>query len=357
MTAGPERGSRCVHRTGKPLLRVLGGERVDPPPIWLMRQAGRYLPEYRALRARAGSFMTLCLEPELAAEATLQPIRRFGFDAAILFSDILMVPHGLGQKVGFEEGVGPQLEPVRDERGLDGLRTEAVAQRLAPVYAAIRLVRSSLPAETALIGFAGAPWTVASYMIEGGPTQNFAKSRAWIAERPAGFARLIDRLVEATTAHLSAQLDAGAEVLQLFDSWSGALAEPERRRWCLEPAAAIVAAVKRRHPQARLILFPRGAGELYAAYAALPGVDALSLDSETDPDWARDRLQRVGALQGNLNPRLLIEGGAAMRTAVARILAAMADRPFVFNLGHGILPETPIEHVTELLALVRGRAS
>jgi len=355
MIAGPDKGPRSARRTETSLLRVLAGKRVDPPPIWLMRQAGRYLPEYRALRAKAGSFMNLCLEPALAAEATLQPIRRFGFDAAILFSDILMVPHGLGQRVGFEEGIGPQLEAIRDERALDALRIETLAGRLEPVYAAARLVRGALPEATALIGFAGAPWTVASYMIEGGPSDGFAKSRAWIAERPAAFARLIERLVEATTLHLCAQLDAGAEALQLFDSWAGALAEPERRRWCLEPAAAIVVAVKRRHPEARIILFPRGAGELYRAYAEIPGVDALSLDSETDPGRARSELARVAALQGNLNPKLLVEGGETMRGAVARILEAMAGRPFVFNLGHGILPETPVEHVAELVAQVRGR--
>lgn len=341
----------------KPLLRVLGGESVAPPPIWLMRQAGRYLAEYRAIRAQAGSFLALCLDPTLAAEVTLQPVRRFGFDAAILFSDILVVPYGLGQAVAFEEGVGPKLEPIAGETDLSRLQPRELIGRLEPVYRTIGLVRRELPAATALIGFAGAPWTVASYMIEGGSSETYAKSRAWMARSPDGFQRLIDLLVEATVAHLCAQAEAGAEALQLFDSWAGALDEPDRRRWCLEPAARIVARVKRRFAQVRLILFPRRAGKLYPEFARIPGVDAVSLDSDVDPARARADLGGRVALQGNLNPRLLVEGGPAMRAAVARLLETMAGTPFLFNLGHGILPETPVEHVRELVALVRGQAA
>jgi uroporphyrinogen decarboxylase len=352
MTGALETGLRRGGEA-KLLLRVLGGEPVTPPPIWLMRQAGRYLAEYRAVRAQAGSFLALCLRPELAAEATLQPIRRFGFDAAILFSDILMVPYALGQTVGFEDGVGPRLDALATEGDLARLQPAAATARLEPVYRTIELVRRELPVDTALIGFAGAPWTVASYMIEGGPSENYAKARHWMREAPASFQRLVDLLVEATASHLCRQVAAGAEVLQLFDSWAGALAEPECRRWCLRPAAEIVARVKRRFPQARVILFPRGVGALYPEFARIAGVDAISLDSETDPARARAELGGRVALQGNLDPRLLVEGGPPLRAGAARILEAMAGVPFVFNLGHGILPETPVEHVRELVALVR----
>jgi len=352
MSGGPKTVP-ASQRVAKPLLRALGGERVAPPPIWLMRQAGRYLAEYRAMRTQAGSFMALCLDPALAAEVTLQPIRRFEFDAAILFSDILMVPHGLGQRVGFEDGIGPQLDALADGGALSRLSLAPLTTRLAPVYRAIELVRRELPETVALIGFAGAPWTVASYMIEGGPSEDYAKAKAWMTRDAAAFERLIALLVEATTMHLCAQAAAGAEALQLFDSWAGALAEPERRRWCLAPAAEIVARVKRRFPEVRIILFPRGAGSLYRDYAAVPGVDALSLDSTVELDWARDELQGKVALQGNLDPKLLVAGGSAMRAAVARILDRLADGRFVFNLGHGILPETPVAHVAALVAQVR----
>jgi len=352
MTRASDSGARSRLET-KPLLASLRGEVMAPPPIWLMRQAGRYLPEYRALRAEMGSFMDLCLDPEAAAEVTMQPIRRFGFDAAILFSDILMVPHGLGQRVRFEEGLGPILELLKGPQDLDRLSLEGLEDRLSPVYATLRLLKGRLPAATSLIGFAGAPWTVASYMIEGGSSRDYAQSRRWITEEPAGFARLIEMLVEATARHLSGQVEAGAEVLQIFDSWAGALDMPLRRRWCLEPTAEIVRRVQARHPAVPIILFPRLAGELYADYAALPGVAALSLDSEMDRGWAKRVLQPQVALQGNLHPTLLVRGGPALTRAVRGILEDFGRGPFVFNLGHGILPETPIEHVEALLAEVR----
>ncbi len=352
MTRASDSGARSGLET-KPLLAALRGEVMAPPPIWLMRQAGRYLPEYRALRAEAGSFMDLCLDPEGAAEVTMQPIRRFGFDAAILFSDILMIPHGLGQQVRFEEGQGPVLEALTGPLDLARLSLEGLEERLAPVYATLRLLQGRLPAATSLIGFAGAPWTVASYMIEGGSSRDYAQSRRWMATEPAGFARLIETLVEATARHLSGQVEAGAEALQIFDSWAGALEEPLRRRWCLEPTAEIVRRLRARHPAVPIILFPRLAGALYAEYAELPGVAALSLDSGMDRGWAKRTLRPRVALQGNLDPALLAKGGPALTRAVRGILEDFGDGPFVFNLGHGILPETPIEHVEALLAQVR----
>ncbi|MFZ5791408.1 MAG: uroporphyrinogen decarboxylase [Pseudomonadota bacterium] len=341
----------------KPLLRVLSGERLTRPPFWLMRQAGRYLPEYRAVRAKAGSFLDLCLTPDLACEVTLQPIRRYGMDAAILFSDILVVPYGLGQRVTFEEGRGPLLEPISAVGDLAGLELGRMKDRLAPVYETVRRVRDALPMPAALIGFAGAPWTVASYMIEGGSSEDFAKAKGWARRDAEGFQKLIDRLIEATIEHLSAQVDAGAEALQIFDSWANAWARAGEtaalRRWCLEPVTRIVAALKLRHPQVPVILFPRGVAGYYAIYAAESGAAALSLDDGVPLAWARAVLQPTIALQGNLAPRLLIDGGVALREQVRLILAELGQGPFVFNLGHGILPETPPEHVSELAALVR----
>jgi uroporphyrinogen decarboxylase len=341
----------------KSLLRALAGEKLAVPPIWLMRQAGRYLREYRALRETAPNFLSFCLTPELATEATLQPIRRFGFDAAIVFSDILVVPHALGQRVEFREGEGPVLAAIRDEQALRLLEPDHVAERTAPVRETLRQVRRALPEAVALIGFAGAPWTVATYMVEGGTSRSFARTKAWSLEEPASFARLIDCLVSATSTHLIGQIEAGAEALQLFDSWAGVLPEPEFRRWAIEPTRRIVQAVKRRHPSVPIIGFPRGAGALYEAYAAETGVDAVSLDWQITLDWARERLQSRCPVQGNLDPQLLLAGGAAMADATGAILAAFRDGPFVFNLGHGILPETPPEHVAMLVELVRGTAA
>jgi len=344
---------RATKDQTKPILRALAGERFAVPPIWLMRQAGRYLPEYRALRARAQDFLAFCLTPELAMEATLQPIRRFGFDAAIVFADILIVPYALGQTVGFREGEGPILDPVKSET-VCTLDVARVAERSAPVLETLQRVKAALPEDVALIGFAGAPWTVATYMVEGGTSRDFARTKRWAFGDPASFGVLIDRLVEATTIYLTAQIEAGAEVLQLFDSWAGVLPETEFRRWVIEPTKRIVVALKARHPTVPIIGFPRGAGALYAAYVKESGVDAVSLDSAVPLNWAREELQARLPVQGNLDPVALVVGGTAMTEAVGRIRAAFQAGPFVFNLGHGIVPETPPEHVMELVSLIRG---
>jgi len=340
-------------RTAEPLLvAALGRRPVPRPPLWLMRQAGRYLPEYRALRQRAGDFLELCYSPELSAEATLQPVRRYGFDAAILFSDILVVPDALGCAVAFEQGAGPRLEPVRDEAAIAGLRRDHLLEHLAPVYEAIRQVRRSLPAGTALIGFAGAPWTLAAYMIEGGTSSEFYAARAFALSRPDTFATLIAVLSEAVVEHLNAQITAGADVVQLFDSWAGILPEPEFERWCQAPARGIVTRLKARHPQVPIIAFPRGAGVRYRSYAQAVPVDGLSLDTTVSLAWARQALPDV-CLQGNLDPAALLAGGAVACREARRIVAALVDRPFVFNLGHGVLPQTDPTAVAALVDYVR----
>jgi uroporphyrinogen decarboxylase len=335
----------------KALLRVLQGERLDPPPWWLMRQAGRYLPEYRALRARARDFLDLCLTPALAAEATLQPVRRFGMDAAILFADILLVPHALGQQVGYGDE-GPVLAPIAESAGLAGLRLDGVASRLEPVCETIRLCRAALPTETALIGFAGSPWTVATYMVEGGASKDFRLIKSWAYRDPNGFAALIELLIEATIDYLSAQITAGAEALQLFDSWAGILSEIGFERWVIDPTRKIVDALKQRFPDVPIIGFPRGAGLLYERYAAETGVDAISLDTTVPLGFARDRLQPRLAVQGNLDPVLLVVGGTALAQAVRELRTALGGGPFVFNLGHGVLPQTPPENVAALARLL-----
>jgi uroporphyrinogen decarboxylase len=319
-----------------------------------MRQAGRYLPEYRQVRAETGSFLDLCLTPDAAVEVTLQPIRRFAMDAAILFSDILMVPHGLGQKVSFEEGRGPVLEALATPEAIAGLRLDGFHEAVAPVYETVRRLSRELPAEVTLIGFAGAPWTVASYMIEGGSSRDFATAKGWAYGDTAGFQRLIDLLVEATTGYLLRQVEAGAEVLQLFDSWAGVWAEPALRRWCLAPSREIVRRVKAAAPEVPVILFPRGAGLLYETYAAESGAAGLSLDSTVPVGWAAQRLQPRLAVQGNLDPLVLVAGGAALMEEAGRILDALGGGPFVFNLGHGIVPQTPPDHVSQLAELIRG---
>ena len=319
-----------------------------------MRQAGRYLPEYRAIREKVGGFLELCYTPELAVEVTLQPIRRYGFDAAILFSDILVVPDALGQAVRFEEGVGPRLEALTCAADLDSLEPGPVLERLGPVLETVRGLASALPGETTLIGFAGAPWTVATYMIEGGSSRDFAAVKGWAYREPDSFQRLIDTLVEATTGYLLGQVEAGAEVLQIFDSWAGALPASEMRRWSLEPMARIVAGVKARHPQVPVILFPRGVGLGYLDFAEASGADGLSIDAGVPLQWARDRLQSHVAVQGNLDPVRLLAGGEGLQREVVAILDALSGGPFVFNLGHGILPETPPETVEALVATVRG---
>lgn len=339
--------------TRSPLLRALAGESLDTPPIWLMRQAGRYLPEYREVRARAGSFVDLCLSPEQAAEVTLQPIRRYGFDAAILFSDILMVPYGLGQPLRFEEGRGPVLEPVVERSAVPGFDPDAFHRTLEPVYETVSRVRAALAPETALIGFAGAPWTVASYMIEGGSSRDFAALKLWAYRDPEGFAVLMDTLVDATVGYLDRQVQAGAQVVKLFDSWAGAAPESLFERWVVQPTAAIVQRLREIHPAVPVIGFARGAGAQTRGYGAATGVTALALDSGI-PLAMACALQADRPVQGNLDPIALVAGGAALAAETDRVLEALAGGPFIFNLGHGIVPHTPPEHVAALVARVRG---
>src|SRR6185437_5878650 len=329
---------------GKPLLRALHGETVRPIPYWLMRQAGRYLPEYRALRERAGSFLDLCYTPALAAEATLQPIKRFGMDGAILFSDILLVPQALGQKLWFEPNGGPKLTALRNDSDVEELNFDNLEQTLAPVYAAIRTTLEQLPPETALLGFAGAPWTVATYMIEGGSSRDFAKILGWAARRDGRFDEIIAKLVEATARHLSGEIAAGVEAVQLFDTWAGIVPESEFERLVIAPTRQIVERLKRAHPTVPVIGFPRGIGTRYRQYFAETGVNALSIDANTTLDEAC-ALQSLGAVQGNLDPKILVAGGKVFEDEVRRILDRLSGGPFVFNLGHGVVPETPPDHV------------
>ena len=341
----------------KPLLRTLAGEAVWPPPMWLMRQAGRYLPEYRAVRAGVADFIALCTSPALAADVTLQPIRRYGFDAAILFSDILILPWALGHGLTFKEGEGPVLPRLRDAAGVDALSPARVADAVAPVMETVRRVRAGLIAEgfpqTALIGFAGAPFTVACYMVEGGGSRDFAATRAMAYADPALFRRLMDVLTEATIGYLSAQVDAGAEVLMLFDSWAGVLAPGLFRTHVIAPAARIATALRQRHPDIPLIGFPRLAGLMVGEYAGT-GVNAIGIDTSMDLTRAAAAIPACIALQGNLDPMALVAGGAALASETDAILGAMRGRPFVFNLGHGIVPQTPPEHVAALVERVRG---
>jgi uroporphyrinogen decarboxylase len=321
-----------------------------------MRQAGRYLPEYRALRARARDFLDFCYTPELAVEATLQPLHRYDLDAAIVFSDILVVADALGVGVSFVEGVGPRLEPVRTGRDLARLRRRGVGEHLAPVYETVRRVEARLGAATPLIGFAGAPWTVAAYMVEGEASKEFVAPRHFAWRDPPAFAALLDRLVRTTIDHLRAQLDAGADLVQLFDSWAGILPEPEFRRWCIEPACRIVAALAESHPGAPVIAFPRGAGALYRQFVDAVPVAGLGLDTSVPLGWARRELGAV-CLQGNLDPVVLLTGGPALCAEARRIVATLAGHPFVFNLGHGVLPETDPAQVAALIEIVRAAAS
>lgn len=337
----------------KPFLAALGGRTVSPPPIWLMRQAGRYLPEYRETRQRSKGFLDMCYTPELAVEVTLQPIRRYAFDAAILFSDILVIPDALGQKVEFVEGEGPRLEPIRSAGELAALDPERTVRHLAPVYEAVAGVASALDRQTALIGFAGAPWTVAVYMVEGRGGGECAAARAWAYEDPDSFGRLIEMLVEATVMHLDAQIRAGAEAVQLFDSWAGVLSAGQFDAWSIAPMAEIRRRLGELHPEVPVIGFPRGAGVNLPRYVDGTGVDAVSLDHTVPPAWARDHLPETVTLQGNLDNRALVAGGEALEREVRRIRETFAGRPHVFNLGHGVVPETPVEHVERLVSLVR----
>jgi uroporphyrinogen decarboxylase len=335
----------------KPLLGALAGQTVHPAPVWLMRQAGRYLPEYRAIRESAPDFLTTCYTPDLAVEITLQPIRRFGLDAAILFSDILVIPDGLGQEVRFEAGEGPVLAPIGPQ-DLAGLSLNRMNDHLAPVFETVRRVKASLDAATALIGFAGAPWTLAAYMAEGGGSKDFAAARTWAAEDPASFGHLIDLLTEAVIGLLRRQIDAGADAVQLFDSWAGILSADGFQRWCVAPAAAIVTALGESHPGVPLIGFPRGAGFQYAGYVQATGCAGLQLDHGVPLEQVAE-LQRRVTVQGNLDPVLLLVGGKAMERQIQAILAALGDGPHIFNLGHGVLPPTPPDHVAQLVEIVR----
>ncbi|WP_019834202.1 uroporphyrinogen decarboxylase [Sphingomonas sp. PR090111-T3T-6A] len=335
----------------RPLLAVLQGERRDPPPVWLMRQAGRYLPEYRELRAQKGGFLDLCYDPDSAAEVTLQPIRRFGFDGAILFSDILVIPHAMGQHLSFTAGEGPRLDPPLTQASLSSLVPQP--ERLDPVYETVRRVAAALPAHTTFLGFAGAPWTVATYMVAGEGSKDHAAARIMAYREPHAFAELIERIVEITVDYLCGQIDAGVHAVQIFESWAGSLAPDQFERWVIEPTRTIVRAVKTRRPGVPVIGFPKGAGGKLVAYAEGTMVDALGLDETVDPLWADSVLPPGLPVQGNLDPLALLAGGEALENAVRRIGQAFAARPHVFNLGHGILPQVPVDHVERLLELVR----
>lgn len=338
----------------KPLLTVLDGNRSAVPPVWMMRQAGRYLPEYRQLREQAGSFMKLCFTPELAADITLQPIRRFHFDAAILFSDILVIPHALGQTVRFEAGEGPRLDPIATVQAIDALPKAVDQSILAPIYQTVRQVKPQLDEKTTFIGFCGAPWTVATYMIAGQGTSDQAPARIFAYEQPKAFGRLVDRLVENSVVYLQKQFEAGVDVVQLFDTWAGVLPPEEFARWCIEPVARIVDELRRKVPHARVIGFPRGAGHLLADYVDRVAVNAVSVDWMADRRFIRERVQDRVAVQGNLDPLALLAGGDALNRAIDAIMADFGSGRFIFNLGHGILPATPIAHVEQMLKRVRG---
>lgn len=322
-----------------------------------MRQAGRYLPEYREVRAQADGFLGLCYTPELATEVTLQPIRRYGFDAAIVFSDILVVPHALGQAVDYVEGEGPKLPPIRQASDLDGLESGRLPATLAPVYDTISAVRRGLPDDVALIGFAGAPWTIACYMVEGGTSKDFMAVKSWAFGDPSGFGRLIDMLVRSTAEHLIRQARAGAEALQIFDSWAGVLPDWAFRKWVIEPIRRVVDLVRRAEPALPIIGFPRGAGVMYEAFVAESGVDAVSVDSMVPPSWAADTLQPKVPVQGNLDPALIVAGGDEMRRRTMAVMRGFSTGPHIFNLGHGVNQFTPPDHVAELVSLVRGGAA
>ena len=345
-------GAMADQGLDKPLLAVLRGERRDPVPLWLMRQAGRYLPEYRALRATKGGFLDLAYDPESAAEITLQPLRRFPLDAAILFSDILIVPHAIGQELSFTAGEGPRLAPPLADASLDGLRP--VMERLEPIWGTVERVKAELSPETTFLGFAGSPWTVATYMVAGQGSREQAEARSLAYGDPGKFEAIVHRIEAVTLDYLTGQVEAGVDAVQLFDSWSGSLAPKEFERWVIAPTARIVDAFRARHPSTPIIGFPKGAGGKLRAYAAETGIDALGLDETVDPRWAARELPAKLPVQGNLDPFALIAGGESLAEAVKLILDAFADRPHIFNLGHGIQQTTPIAHVEELVGLVKG---
>ncbi|CAN5418553.1 uroporphyrinogen decarboxylase [soil metagenome] len=335
----------------KPLLAVLRGERLAVPPMWLMRQAGRYLPEYRALRAEKGGFLELVYDSAAAAEVTLQPLRRFGFDGAILFSDILIVPYAMGQRLWFEAGEGPRMAPILAETDLSALIPDL--SRFEAVYETVRQVRAALPPEVTFLGFAGSPWTVATYMVAGQGSKDQGPARRLAYGDPQRFGAIIDAIVDATVVYLSGQIEAGVDAVQLFDSWAGSLSPLEFARWVIAPNAAIVRRLRATYPHIPIIGFPKGAGAKLPDYARGTGVDAIGLDETVDPHWADAVLPAGLPVQGNLDPLALIAGGVAVEDAVANIRAAFPTRPLIFNLGHGILPDTPIDHVSRLVDLVR----
>ena len=338
----------------KPLLSVLRGQRLATPPMWLMRQAGRYLPEYRRLRQDKGSFLNLVCDSAAAADVTLQPLERFDFDAAILFSDILIVPFAIGQNLSFVAGEGPRLTPPLVSADLDALTPTLT--RFEPIYETVRKVRQRLAPGKTLIGFAGSPWTVATYMVAGQGSRDQSETRRLAYRDPDKFAEIIARIEQVTIQYLDGQIEAGAEAVQLFDSWAGSLSPAQFEQWVIAPTARIVASVRERHPEVPIIGFPKGAGGTLAAYARETGVNAIGLDETVDPLWAAKELPHDLPLQGNLDPLALIAGGEELETAVARILDAFAGRPHIFNLGHGILKDTPVEHVERLIALVKGES-
>jgi uroporphyrinogen decarboxylase len=339
----------------KLLLRALAGETLPVPPIWMMRQAGRYLPEYRATRAQAGDFLSLCYNPQLAAEVTLQPIRRFGFDAAILFADILLVPQALGADLWFETGEGPRLSTVTSQAGFDKLKPAGdIHDHLAPVYETVQILARDLPAETALIGFAGAPWTVATYMIAGRGTPDQGPAHALKAENRALFEALLERITEATIEYLTMQVEAGAEVVKLFDSWAGSLKGDDFTRYALEPAKRIISELKARHPGLPVIAFPREAGTGYIGFARATGADCVAIDNSVSPHWAAENVQVDGCVQGNLAPHHMVTGGQALVDATREVVAAFRNGPHIFNLGHGITPDADPDNVQLMIDTVRG---
>ena len=338
----------------KTLLRALAGETLETPPIWMMRQAGRYLPEYRATRAQAGDFLSLCYNSELAAEVTLQPIRRYGFDAAILFADILLVPQALGADLWFVTGEGPRLSTITSEADFAKIGTrDDIHETLNPIYETVRILRRELPSETTLIGFAGAPWTVATYMIAGRGTPDQAPAHKLMTENEPLFARLIDRLSEATIDYLSMQIEAGAECVKIFDSWAGSLKGEAFERYALEPCRVITSALKERHPDTPIIGFPREAGEKYVGFAKATGVDCVALDSAVDPKWAAAHVQVDGCVQGNLKSSHMVTGGQALVDETRAIVEAFSNGPHIFNLGHGITPDADPENVQLMIDTVR----
>jgi len=339
--------------TEKLFLRALKGETTERPPIWLMRQAGRYLPEYLATRAKSKNFLHFCYSPDLAEEVTLQPLRRYGFDAAILFADILTIPDALGQKVEFIKGEGPKLEAIRDMDGLKKLSMDGIHDHLAPVYETVSRLSKSIPETTALIGFAGAPWTNATYMVEGQGSKTYEIIRSIAYQDPEFFQALIDLLVDATTEYLLKQIEAGAEAVQIFDSWAGVLPEDQFDRWVIAPNKEITRRIKEAHPGFPVLGFPRGAGELYKKFVIETGVDGVSIDQTVPLEWAAKELQPLCTVQGNLDNLAVVAGGQQMEDQVEKILKTMTNGPFIFNLGHGIVPQTPPENVGRVVEMVQ----